>query len=84
MTKEQEFGFDEYDQIYIDRIKYLVNCAIKKCDKFVVISKIDQAIYNWIERNFIKMYRYFLEDGFRLSHFTIDNSGRYLIEWENK
>ena len=83
MTKEQEFGFDDYDQIYIDRIKYIINNAIAKRDKFVIINQLDQAVYNWIERNFIKIYSYFVEDGFRVSRFINNNNSMFLIEWDN-
>lgn len=79
MTKE-EFVFDN-ENIYLTRLKELVIKKIKDKAYFIIIDSGEQALYNWIQRNYDSIMRYLREDNLKLSSFFISGDKKYLIEW---
>ncbi len=77
----ESYGFDDSDQVFIKRISGLINNKIADMESFLIINQVDGQLHFWIDKNFIQFYKYLNEDGIRISQFVLNNSNRFLIEW---
>lgn len=77
----ESYGFDDSDQVFLNRIGGLINNKIANMESFLIINQIDGQLYFWIDKNFIQFYKYLSEDNIRISQFVLNNSNRFPIEW---
>lgn len=77
----ESYGFDDSDQVFLNRIGGLINNKIANMESFLIINQIDGQLYFWIDKNFAQFCNYLSEDNIRISQFVLNNSNRFLIEW---